>query len=764
MIEKNNILLISKSKDLASSITEKLKKYDFKIQLKFTENLITLKSVLSENVYEIVLSDKNIWDSFGKDILKIMKEKELLTPYIVIGHKIDEKEIFSMMDDGVSDYIKRENLERLILAIKRDVKNKILMNKLKNVQFSKCLHEEEFQTLLEISKLLIWKSDLNTKFLMINNSFSDVLGYNKQETCNSLSMYNLIHPNDKEILDKGLGKVFEDQSVKNIEYRLKKKDGNYIHLLTNQAPIYDEQGEISEIFYFAQDLTEYRTTQEFIKNRVHRQEIIAEFGLEAISEKNIDTLFKKATSLLAETLNVEYTKVLELSEDKKFLKLRAGVGWDKGLVGEITVENNKNSQAGYTMLKTTPVIVENLKTETRFYAPKLLKEHNVTSGMSVIIPGKDAPFGILGAHTEEHRIFSKDDINFLQSIANILADVIVRNSTEEKLRKSEEKYRMLIEQSLLGTLIISNEQIIFANKAISDILGFSIDHLLSWDLDVIREHIHPMDVNRVLKQYKKIMGKNIPSFEAELRLRMKKKNNDYVHTRQYIKSIRFQGTSALHINIIDITEQKKNESLLEESLKEKEILLKEIHHRVKNNLQIISSLIVLQEQYLKEKRIQRIFKDFQTRIKAMALIHQTLYNSENFSRINLSKYIKKITTNLLKIHSVESKKVNLQLNIENIDLDLDKAMACGLIINELVSNSLEHAFTDCEMGKIVVTLKKNNGKLLLEVYDNGKDFPKDIDIRTSDTLGLKLVSTITKQMSGELSIKKNKGTHVKITW
>ncbi len=246
---------------------------------------------------------------------------------------------------------------------------------------------------------------------------------------------------------------------------------------------------------------------------------------------------------------------------------------------------------------------------------------------------------------------------------------------------------------------------------------------------------------------------------------MKKKDESYLYIRQYLKTIQFQGTTALYINIIDISEQKKNESLFESSLAEKEILLKEIHHRVKNNLQIISSLILLQEQYVKDERTLHIFKDFQNRIKVMALIHQTLYNSENLNKIVLSKYIKDLVNNLFKAYSASSKQIKLELNIEDIDFSLDKAMACGLIINELVSNSLKHAFSKNDRGKIIVTLKKaKDNRILLDVHDNGIGFPKDLDYKNSDTLGLKLISTITKQMDGKISIEKNKGTHVTITW
>jgi len=628
---------------------------------------------------------------------------------------------------------------------------------------SECLSEEIFQTLLNISKCMVYKLDIKMNFLEVNNSFVEIIGYNKQEVIKSLDIFDLIHPNDQTIFSKGIKEVMEGKLVKNIEYRFKKKNGTYIQLSTNQAPVSNQENKIIGILCVSEDLTKSRKTEQFIENHIHRQALIAKFGLETITEKNIDISFKRATSLLAKILNVEFTKVLEILPDKKFLKLRVGVGWHKGLVGNATVENNKNSQAGYTLLKTTPVIVENLKTETRFFAPKLLADHDVISGMSVIIQGKDSPFGILGVHTSKHRIFSKDDINFLQSIANVLASVIVRDSAEKDLRKSEEKYRMLTEQSLLGTLIIANDKIVFANKGISNILGFSINELISWNLDTITQHIHPEDLPMTIDKYNKIMNNEISSFQSEIR--MKKKDESYLYIRQYSKKIQFQGNTALHINIIDISEQKKNESLLESSLAEKEILLKEIHHRVKNNLQIISSLILLQEQYVKDNRTLQIFKDFQSRIKVMALIHQTLYNSENLNKIHLSNYIKNLVNNLFKAYSANSKQIKLELNIEDIDLSLDRAMACGLIINELVSNSLKHAFSKNDSGIISVTLKKIiNNRILLDVYDNGIGFPKDVDFRNSDTLGLKLISTITKQMDGKISIEKNKGTHVIITW
>jgi len=761
--ENYNILFIYDSKDEISPIIQKLKENNFNVQLESFENQINLCSMVVKGKSDIILSDYNAWTRLGLKILKIIKERDLIVPFIVVGKKVDEKIMISLIEAGINDYFEEDNLNRLVPTIKREIKNANFIKKLKNINFSQCLTEEKFQTLLKISKFMIYTVDLNTNFLDVNNTFNKFLGYNKEEIHDSSNIYEFIHPYDKKILINGIKKIMENSIVHNIEYRLKKKDGTYLQLSSNLAPIFNNPSEMNGILFVSEDLTKTRKIQKSINDHIHRQALIAQFGLETNTETNIDNSFNKATSLLAEILNVEYTKILEILPDKKFLKLRAGVGWHKGLVGNATVENNKNSQAGFTLLTTVPIVVENLKTETRFCAPKLLADHDVISGMSVIIQGKNTTFGILGIHTKEHRIFSKDDINFLQSIANVLAGVIDRDSAEKDLRESEEKYRILTEQSLLGTLIVEDGQVIFANKGMSNIFGFSLDEILTWNINTISQYILPKDTQTIIDNYNKILNEEISFFQSEIR--MKKKNKEYIYIHHYSKKICLHGNPALFINLIDITNQKKNELLLESSIAEKEILLKEIHHRVKNNLQIISSLIVLQEQYVKDERILNIFKDFKGRIKVMALIHQTLYNSENLSKINLPEYIKNLVGNLFKVYSTHSKKIKLELNIDNIDFSLDNANACGLIINELVSNSLKHAFSKDDEGKISVKLKKtDNDGILLEVYDNGIGFSYDVDYKNSDSLGLKLIFTMIKQMDGKISIERNKGTHVKITW
>ncbi len=166
---------------------------------------------------------------------------------------------------------------------------------------------------------------------------------------------------------------------------------------------------------------------------VRQQRTITFLGHKALRSHNLNDLMNEVVRKIAETLDNEYCKVLELLPDGKEMLLRAGVGWKEGLVGNATVHTGLDSQAGYTLNSNKPVVVEDLKTETRFSGPPLLHEHNVVSGMSIVIHGPDGPWGVLSTHTTRHATFTKDDINFLHSVANILANAIVRKRAEEQL-------------------------------------------------------------------------------------------------------------------------------------------------------------------------------------------------------------------------------------------------------------------------------------------------------------------------------------------
>ena len=208
----------------------------------------------------------------------------------------------------------------------------------------------------------------------------------------------------------------------------------------------------------------------------------------------------------------------------------------------------------------------------------------------------------------------------------------------------------------------------------------------------------------------------------------------------------------------DITENKINEEKITQSLREKNVLLKEVHHRVKNNMQVISSILNLQSSYVRDTYALNLLKECQNRIKSMAFIHESLYQTKNFESVNFSEYVTTLSKNLVHTYSINTKKVKLILTLDELMLNLDASIPCGLIINEIISNSLKYAFPDNRDGIIFVTLRVDKNKVKIEVGDNGIGIPENVDIKNTQTLGLQLVDTLVEQLSGTVKLKRSKGT------
>ena len=233
------------------------------------------------------------------------------------------------------------------------------------------------------------------------------------------------------------------------------------------------------------EINDRKITQQYLATRAHQQAVVAEIGQLALSGIELKKLFDAVVRYTAETLNVEYCKILEILPGKPDLLLNAGVGWKKGLVGKAVVSRDLNSQAGYTLQSHKPVIVEDLRTESRFNGPKLLTDHNVVSGASVIIGNKDA-WGVLGVHTSKKRLFTQDDINFIQAIANYLAQAIQRKSAEEDYIKGQIRYQTLYNDNPSMFFTVSQEgTILSVNEYGADCLGYDINGLLGQPFSTI---------------------------------------------------------------------------------------------------------------------------------------------------------------------------------------------------------------------------------------------------------------------------------------
>ncbi len=214
----------------------------------------------------------------------------------------------------------------------------------------------------------------------------------------------------------------------------------------------------------------------------------------------------------------------------------------------------------------------------------------------------------------------------------------------------------------------------------------------------------------------------------------------------------------------DVTERKRSENRIKASLKEKELLLREIHHRVKNNLQVIISLLELQSAKFKNKQSADLFKGSRDRIKAMAIVHNKLHQSKDFTKIDFSGYTKDIVNNLFQSYDFNNDRIKLTVNVNGVSLGLDASIPCGLIINELVTNSLKYAFPKDRNGEIEITLLPMGGKgIELCISDDGIGLPDGLNLKNTDTMGLKIVTVLAeKQLRGKIDLDTSKGTAIRI--
>jgi PAS domain S-box-containing protein len=214
------------------------------------------------------------------------------------------------------------------------------------------------------------------------------------------------------------------------------------------------------------------------------------------------------------------------------------------------------------------------------------------------------------------------------------------------------------------------------------------------------------------------------------------------------------------------TEKKHVQQRMEQSLKEKEVLLREVHHRVKNNMQVISSILNLQSSYVSDEYTLQLLKESQNRIKTMAYIHESLYQNKSFTSVNFSEYVNTLVNNIVQSYAYNSEKVRLALEIERVNLSLDSSIPAGLIINELITNSIKHAFPGARQGQIDFTLRTENNYVFLEIKDDGVGFAPEVDFENSHSLGLQLVNTLIEQIEGKLTFnsEQGRGTEVIVTF
>ncbi|ULP74684.1 PAS domain S-box protein [Nodularia sphaerocarpa] len=345
---------------------------------------------------------------------------------------------------------------------------------------------------------------------------------------------------------------------------------------------------------------------------------------------------------------------------------------------------------------------------------------------------------------------------------SLQVEIRERQRIENALRESEQQFRAAFDQAAVGIAHVGiNGQWLLVNQKLCDIVGYTFEEL---QVLTFQDITHPDDIDTDLNYINQMLAGEIANYSLEERYF--RKNGSIVWINITVSLMREpSGEPKYFISIVeDISDRQQSHQQIQASLLEKEVLLKEIYHRVKNNLQVISSLLNLQSAYIQDAKDMAIFQQSQQRIASMALVHEKMYQSPDLAKINLNEYVQDLVSSLCTCYELNTDKISINIHVDDgIFLGLDTAIPCSLIIHELVSNSFKHAFAGGISGEINIEIKNNSlNDISLIVRDNGIGLPSNFDFQNTASLGWELIDALSSQLSGDITINSDIGVEFKI--
>jgi len=407
--------------------------------------------------------------------------------------------------------------------------------------------------------------------------------------------------------------------------------------------------------------------------------------------------------------------------------------------------------------------------------------------MDIVMPGKldgidasriinaemDIPIIFLTAYADDNFIKRAKNVGpygyiikpFQEAELKATIEITLSKKEEERRwREEEEKYRFLLENISEG--IIAGEsrgRVIFWNRGAEAIFGYSADEAVGKPLTFVMPEEFRRNYQRRIKRVisagkSKIIGRRFEVFGL-------RKDGSKFPMGLSINSWKMGEDVFFICMALDITERKKADDKIRAALKEKELLLREIRHRIKNNLHLIYSLLNLQSRYIKDRKALTMFIESRNRVRSIALINEDLHLLKGRERVDFANYIRNLVARLFHSYGVDTNLIRYKLDVDDIFMDIKTAVPCGLIISELVSNSFKYAFPRRKKGEICIDLHKDKqNRFILVVSDNGVGFPEGLDFRSTESLGLQIVTDLVEQLKGTIELDRRGGTKFKISF
>lgn len=703
--EKKFRYILENSLDAAYRRNLKIDKYDYLSPV--------IEKILGYSVTEFISME-------SKKVIELVHPKDRLNI-----NEIFENAISGKTNSYSIEYrIKHKNGEYKWIndfgSIVKDENNLFLIGSVRDIseikQSGEDLREsEEFLDSIvdNIPYMIFVKNADDLSFKRVNKVGEEYFGHPGSELIGK-NDYEFFPKNEADFFTQKDRKVLESGELLDIPeetIETKKLGPRLLH--TKKIPINDKKGNPQYLLGISEDITERKR----IENQVKK------------AEKELQKSEKRYRELVDYSLVAMYETTLDgeiLFANDAMVKM-----FDYESVEDLKAVNIVN-------------LYKNAEDWEKFLL-NLKKHENLTQYEVDIVNRSGKTFNaLINAHLIDNHI------------TGMIIDISKVKRAEDALRESELRYRTLFESDPDYTMLISSDGVLLdVNPAAEQITGFSKEELVGKNF--INLGIFPKDELVLLKKhFPQILHGDINTYEG--RIIDKDGLIRWVHN-SFTPVMRDNEIDYMLIIGSDITERKYAEEEIKASLKDKEILLKEIHHRVKNNLQIISSLLELQETFvIEDPTAVNVLHESQNRVQSMALIHEMLYQSKDLSHISFLDYIMNLVSNLFTSYG-EKMNIKLTYNIADTFFNIETSIPLGLIISELVSNSLKYAFPDGKTGEITTSLQCDNTRFELIISDNGIGLPEDIDIRNiKSSLGLQLVNSLVNQLDGTIKLDRSQGT------
>ncbi|NYB51530.1 MAG: PAS domain S-box protein [Methanobacteriaceae archaeon] len=606
--------------------------------------------------------------------------------------------------ETIRDITERRKYEENLQKSEEKYKN--MVKELKIAEKALKESERSYRELVDNSLVGIFKTNLDGRILFANEAMARMFHYDSAEELKGINIIKVYSNQDDRF--KLLQELEKNGRATDYEVQAKGKDGQKVNVLVSASL---EDGVLSGMFM---DITERKKSELKLKEKEEQIRAIFNTVKSGIMLVDKEGVIDFANQHMIEMFGYELSELIGMS----YLDLTS---------------DSVRKEAEKSMLTLIKGEVDYVLLE------RLYRRKDGT---------------IFWGQISANRLL-KDD-GTLKGLIGVITDISDRKKWEEKLKESEEKYRTVVDTAGEVIILFDNKaNILEANQKALQLFGFSKKELVGKNLLAIAPQLK-INLKEALSSFKDVlMGKDISKTEWNF---TNLRGEEKIVVAHYTRLKKGKKTIGITLLLEDITERKKAEDKIKESLKEKEVLLREIHHRVKNNMQIISSLLNLQIKFEDLDETVGVLKESQGRVKSMAMVHEKLYQSDSFSKINFKDYLTNLVSDIFYSYNIQKEKIGLELDIKDVNIGIDTAIPLGLIINELVTNSVKYAFPDDRKGKIGILFKYEDDSYVLIIYDDGVGVPEDIELEKTETLGLQLVTSLVNQLDGSIKLDRVNGT------